>query len=329
MRQYGDKESAAEVLTIRNNGRLSEASHAMEEGININCLGHILSMKCLESGHLVTSSLSNNEHSLNVWDMSKGREQAMVPVARLNINPKSKLWFDVAGMDICSVDDDGAIQKYDVYNTLSASKHTQTNIDKGVSFYCSSIAVSSHDECVLVGSDEFAQIAHWDPRSPKSTVFTTQSCRRFNTTDLTRKSYDPVFGVQWNPSNSNEFLSVHKSAMRVWDVRKMDSDLFSTQHDVARPIRSAKWSPHRTDCIAGLTMDGQIKIWNIRKVDGPADLGTPIMQPDLLLEISDFDWCPYVEDVISTVSPSTLEHDGGIQVWRPRNLHDSNDNGEP
>ncbi|KAK3817346.1 MAG: hypothetical protein J3Q66DRAFT_184088 [Benniella sp.] len=103
MRQYGDKDSAAEVLSIRNNDRLPDKSAAMDEGINLKCLGAILSMKCLESGHLVGMTFKSGEYGLNMWDMSKERDQAQETVVKLAINPKEKLWFDVGGMDICTV----------------------------------------------------------------------------------------------------------------------------------------------------------------------------------------------------------------------------------
>lgn len=98
-------------------------------------------------------------------------------------------------------------------------------------------------------------------------------------------------------------------------------------------------------------------------VDNPFSLSVCLSTLCFRLVVSDFEWCPYVEDVIATVSPSTKNNDGGIQgntrvpldgcsrqwsttlglrnnvliwvpvmiflVWRPRNLHDSDDIGEP
>ncbi|KAK3817347.1 MAG: WD40-repeat-containing domain protein [Benniella sp.] len=204
-------------------------------------------------------------------------------------------------------------------------------------YFSSCIAVNERDSNVLVGSSHLAQIARWDPRSPTTAAFITAGCRRKDPGNVRCRAFDPVYGVQWNPSDSNEFMSVHRRGVRIWDVRNMASDVYATFHDTDMPyLRSAKWSPHRTDCIAGLTMDGLVRIWKIRKLEGPASPSTPNMTPEPLfvhqgheLVISDFAWCPHTEDVIATVSPSTASHIGGIQVWRPRNLHDSDDHGEP
>ncbi|KAF9398354.1 hypothetical protein BGX21_007891, partial [Mortierella sp. AD011] len=106
MRQYGDKDSAAGVLAIRNNGQLPDScDSSLTEGINVTTRAPILSMKCLESGHLVASSGSRNtDYTLQVWDMRDQREKAEVPVAILTRDsPKSKFWFDVQRTDVCSV----------------------------------------------------------------------------------------------------------------------------------------------------------------------------------------------------------------------------------
>ncbi|KAF9358943.1 hypothetical protein BGX26_000549 [Mortierella sp. AD094] len=83
MRQYGDKDSAAGVLAIRNNGQLPDScDSSLTEGINVTTRAPVLSMKCLESGHLVASSGSRNtDYTLQVWDMRDQREKAEVPVA--------------------------------------------------------------------------------------------------------------------------------------------------------------------------------------------------------------------------------------------------------
>ncbi|KAF9203198.1 hypothetical protein BGZ49_006672 [Haplosporangium sp. Z 27] len=83
MRQYGDKDSAAGVLAIRNNRQLPDScDSSLTEGINVTTRAPILSMKCLESGHLVASSgSSSTDYTLQVWDMRDEREKAEVPVA--------------------------------------------------------------------------------------------------------------------------------------------------------------------------------------------------------------------------------------------------------
>ncbi|KAI7817417.1 WD40-repeat-containing domain protein [Gamsiella multidivaricata] len=347
MRQYGDKDSAAEVLAIRNNGHLYDSCEAMLEGINVAGRGPVMDMKCLESGHLVTSSMSTNQtNNLYVWDMRDDAEQAKVPVVALKSQLRGKIYFDACNGDVCSVDDNGTIHSYDLYTAALSNKHTDTrnldytamtDIDLEYKFFSSCISINGFDSTVLVGSSEHAQIARWDPRSPSSNIFTSTACRRWGTRGSQRRDYDHIYGIEWSPRNTNEFMTVHMEAVRIWDARKMDRDIFATTHCMApTALRKAQWSPHRSDCIAGLTMDGQVKIWKIKNFDVPADISTPQQYPEELfvhqahdLMISDFAWCPYVEDVISTVSPGTVGSAGHIQVWRPRNLHESDDNGEP
>jgi len=92
-------------------------------------------------------------------------------------------------------------------------------------YFSSCIAVNGRDSNVLVGSSHLAQIARWDPRSPTTAAFTTAGCRRKERGDVRCRAFDPVYGVQWNPSNSNEFMSVHRNGVRIWDVRNMTSDV--------------------------------------------------------------------------------------------------------
>ncbi|KAF9102088.1 Histone-binding protein rbbp4, partial [Mortierella sp. AM989] len=351
MRQYGDKDSAAGVLAIRNNGQLPDSCDgSLTEGINVTTRAPILSMKCLESGHLVASSgTGNGDYTLQVWDMRDQREKAEIPVAILTRKkPRSKFWFDVQRMDVCSVDTRGVINAFDLYNAVSSGQHTttanvdcttMTDIDQEYSFFSSCISVNGFDSTVLVGSDEHAQIARWDPRSP-SDAFTSMACRRTESSSIQRKNFDPVYDIAWNPSNINEFMTVHLNTIRVWDARKMDHDACATLHQFPIPrttwFRKARWSPHHSDCIASLTVDGLVKIWKINKFDNHAEITAGVQKPEPLfihqaheLIVSDFSWCPYNEDVIATVAPGMLNTAGNIQVWRPRNLHDSDDFEEP
>ncbi|KAF9906047.1 retinoblastoma binding protein [Lobosporangium transversale] len=250
--------------------------------------------------------------------------------------PHDKIWFDVQGMDVCSVDCFGRIHSYDLYKSVSSvgsdatinlDSTARVEIDRDFKFHSSCISINSIDSTVLVGSDEYAQIARWDPRSPNKAVFATMACMD---KEGTGQIYDPVYSIEWNPNNSNEFMTTHSKTVRVWDA-------FATFHNLGEhTLRKAQWSPHRSDCIAGLTIGGQICIWKIKKFDGPVDQTTPQQIPEMLfrhqghdLMVSDFAWCPYLEDVISTVAPGSKERAGNIQVWRPRNLHDLDDNGEP
>ncbi|KAF9098925.1 hypothetical protein BGX23_004739 [Mortierella sp. AD031] len=352
IRQYGDKESAAEVLAIRNEGQMPMAAKAMKEGANVKARGPIMSMKCLESGHLVTSCLTASKlhTTLFVWDMKGDAEEAKVPLAKLATKQSGLLWIDAKGMDVCSVDSRGTINSYDLYKAVNSYRgpttkleyaaldyERTTTIDDEYPFHSTCISLNASDSTILVGSGEIAQIARWDKRSPAVAAITSYACRPKDSSKNGLQSFDPIYGIEWNPLKSNEFMTIHPHTIRVWDTRKMDVDSYATFHTMGNDVlRKAQWSPHRADTIAGLTVDGRTKIWKLNKFDGPADPTTLEQNPEPLfvhrgqeLLVSDFAWCPYVEDVISTVCPSTTEQAGCIQVWRPRNLYSSDDYGEP
>ncbi|KAF9429339.1 hypothetical protein BGZ76_001437, partial [Entomortierella beljakovae] len=345
MREYGDKDSAAALLNIRNNGRLPESSKdSLTDGVNITTGAPILEMKCLESGLIVASSGSvNKNYTLRVWDLRDLREEDLREKARnakyllQRENPKTKFWFDVQKMNVCSVDSKGIINVYDMYEAAPSSGHTSTAtvdyttkiaVDENNDFYSSCISINGFDSTILVGSNEHAQIARWDPRSPKG-VFTSMACRRTDSTSMERRYFDSVYDIEWNPQNEYEFLTSHSSSIRVWDVRKMSHDGCATLHHINTNnqstrnnfLRKARWSPHRSDCIATLTLDGLVKIWKIDKYESIADATQRVHNPELLfahqghnrLIVSDFSWCPYREDVIATVAPGIVGNIGNIQ----------------
>ncbi|KAF9905829.1 hypothetical protein EC991_001234 [Linnemannia zychae] len=139
------------------------------------------------------------------------------------------------------------------------------------------------DSTILVGSGEAAQIAHWDPRSPTIAATTSFSCRPKESVKSGLRSFDPIYGIEWNPLKSNEFMTIHPHTIRVWDTRKMNVDSYATFHNMGNEIlRKAQWSPRRSDIIAGLSVDGQVKIWKLNKFDRPADPTTLIQNPELL-----------------------------------------------
>ncbi|KAF8943582.1 hypothetical protein BGZ47_005274 [Haplosporangium gracile] len=332
MRQYGDKESAVEVLAIRNEGQLPSIAKAMREGANVASRGKIMSMKSLESGHLVTSSLTQSRHKgIFLWDMKGEAEDAKVPLAKLSTEQSGTPWIDAKGMDVCSVDSYGVISSFDLTKAVNSYRgstttvehaHT-TTIDNEYSFHSTCISLNALDSTILVGSGEVAQIACWDTRSPSVAATTSFACQYKQSTSSGLRSFDPIYAIEWNPLKSNEFMTVHPQTIRVWDTRKMNNDAYATFHYMggSETIRKAQWNPRRPDIIASLSVAGRVKIWKLNKFDCPADPTTLVQKPELLfahrgqeLMVSDFAWCPYsVEDVIATVCPSSPYQAGNIQ----------------
>ncbi|KAF9578122.1 hypothetical protein BGW38_006244, partial [Lunasporangiospora selenospora] len=285
-RQYGDKNSAGEVLSIRNAGRLPETCEAMEEGMNVTARGKILSMRCLESGHLITSS---DDAGLYLWDMSDNSDVAKVPLAKLNAGEDRKLFFDAKGMQVCSIDHSGNLRSYDLTKAVTSSggkektddrpgtaaiapSHSST-IDSHQDFYTSSISINSFDTTVLTSSYAHAQVACWDPRSPQLAVKISTSCSIDDWTPMDRGGYDQLLNCEWCPKKSHEFMTASRNAIRIWDIRKLDGVRDVARHPIGdTSLLRAQYSPHRSDIIAGLTEDGDVRIWNLKSSGPPEHL---------------------------------------------------------
>ncbi|KAG0276868.1 hypothetical protein BGZ95_006911 [Linnemannia exigua] len=247
----------------------------------------------LESGHLITSATINNlkNKGLFIWDMKGKSEDAKIALVKLSSEQSGAPWIDAKGMDVCSVDSFGVINTYDLTKAVNSYRgstttvdHTYTTtIDNEYKFLSTCISLNAQDSTILVGSGEAAQIAHWDTRSPTVAATTSFSCRPKESVQSGIRSFDPIYGIEWNPSKSNEFMTVHPHTIRVWDTRKMSVDSYATFHNMGNEtLRKAQWSPRRSDIIAGLSVDGQVKIWKLNKFDRPADPTTLIQNPELL-----------------------------------------------
>ncbi|KAG0094747.1 Histone-binding protein rbbp4 [Podila epicladia] len=350
MRQYGDKDSAAEVLSIRHNGRVNDNSDAITEGINMTAKGTILSMKCLESGHLVTST---DRQGLHVWDMKENNERNRTPVVFLEAKEQQgNLWMDAKRMDVCSVDREGVLAKWDLTRAVTSDSKFPLPEDKSFAidlqheFYACSVSLHETDSTVLTVSDRHSQVVRWDMRA-NGPVQSSLSCLRrvnrepsdrYKGVKLRSTMPHPLIGCEWSPHNPHEFMTTSVNAIRIWDVRKMTDDLHCRFFDIGDKIQKAQWSPHKPDVFGILGQDG---LFRITKLQIPQIPQSPSSYFDVLhseelfvhlghtLCVTDFSWCPYLEDVICTVAAGFDREPGGIQVWRPRNLYDSNENEEP
>ncbi|KAG0071811.1 Histone-binding protein rbbp4, partial [Podila epicladia] len=340
MRQYGDKDSAAEVLSIRHNGRVNDNSDAITEGINMTAKGTILSMKCLESGHLVTST---DRQGLHVWDMKENNERNRTPVVFLEAKEQQgNLWMDAKRMDVCSVDREGVLAKWDLTRAVTSDSKFPLPEDKSFAidlqheFYACSVSLHETDSTVLTVSDRHSQVVRWDMRA-NGPVQSSLSCLRrvnrepsdrYKGVKLRSTMPHPLIGCEWSPHNPHEFMTTSVNAIRIWDVRKMTDDLHCRFFDIGDKIQKAQWSPHKPDVFGILGQDG---LFRITKLQIPQIPQSPSSYFDVLhseelfvhlghtLCVTDFSWCPYLEDVICTVAAGFDREPGGIQVWRPRN----------
>ncbi|KAF9431038.1 Histone-binding protein rbbp4 [Podila epigama] len=289
MRQYGDKDSASEVLDIYRDGKLADHSMAMTEGQNLLACDKVVAMRCLESGHLVTSAF--NEY-LKVWDIKENTPQPD--------GPTRELWIDAKGMDVCAVDRIGRIAQWDVTTAVVKSAF------------------------VLVSSDIHAQVARWDMRTSKPVQFTPPYMGKMSTSMQ-------FVDCEWSPHSPQEFMTASTAGVRIWDARKMNTEVYYFSEDPVKVMR-ARWSPHKPGVVAVLGQDGLLKIHNLKP--SSQNEQSPKLDPIFIhrghrVPVSDFSWCPFVEDTICTVAPGFGDTRGGIQVWRPRNLHNLDDNDEP
>ncbi|KAF9024597.1 Histone-binding protein rbbp4 [Haplosporangium bisporale] len=145
----------------------------------------------------------------------------------------------------------------------------------------------------------------------------------------------PLTGCEWNPHNPHEFMTTSVNAIRIWDARKMSDDVHCRFYDIGDKIQKAQWSPHKPDVFGILGQDGLLRITKLQIPPSPPSYLEELNSEDLFIHlghtlcVTDFAWCPYLEDVICTVAAGFDKEPGGIQVWRPRNLYDLDDNEEP
>lgn len=187
--------------------------------------------------------------------MKGDAEDAKVPLVKLSTEQSGTPWIDAKGMDVCSVDSYGVINTYDLTKAVNSYRgstttvehvHT-TTIDNEYSFHSTCISLNALDSTILVGSGEVAQIACWDTRSPITAATTSFACQFKSSTSSGLRSFDPIYGIEWNPLKSNEFMTVHPHTIRVWDTRKMNNDVsLSFLFIVIQPLYSTTSANRKT-----------------------------------------------------------------------------------
>lgn len=173
--------------------------------------------------------------------MKAEAENARVATVKQATEKSGPLWIDAKGMDVCSVDSFGVINSYDLTKAVNsyrgsaapADQGHSTTIDDEFSFHSTCISLNALDSTILVGSGEVAQIACWDTRSPTVAATTSFACRPKESAANGLRSFDPIYGIEWSPLKSTEFMTVHPRTIRVWDIRKMSVDVSHALNKVA------------------------------------------------------------------------------------------------
>ncbi|KAG0348908.1 hypothetical protein BG004_003740 [Podila humilis] len=204
MRQYGDRESASEVLAIRHNGKIANMTSAISEGVSI--------------------------YSRNILAMN----------LRPSRDVQGRLWMDCKGMEVCSVDQCGTISKWDLTKSVetvteSVDVDSSVTIDNVHWFNACSISIHPTDSTVLTTSDRYGQVARWDTRAGEAVQSSLACLKGRDYDDNNRQmshrkrinAVDSLIGCEWNPHNPHEFMTTSPASVRVWDVRNMKDDVSS------------------------------------------------------------------------------------------------------
>ncbi|KAG0236587.1 Histone-binding protein rbbp4 [Actinomortierella wolfii] len=285
MDRYGDRDSASELLATHQNGELPPCSSALNEMANVKHPGHILQMKCLESGHLATLTTQG----IHIWDSELQQNISLPLTTYVNRDWRTNTGFRRHAYD-------AILCKWDMTNAVTAANYEMTD-----------------DETLITSS--------------AMTVSSSRGTYR----------RDPVFDCEWNPQDEHTFMTAHAQMIRIWDARMLSksADQVELNYGLHNLLYRARWSPHHRHLIAGLCTDGQLRIWCTDTTSKSSSRKTGDKHELLFihgghqLAVSDFAWCPYMEDTIASVAPSTELQNGEIQVWRPRNLLDDPDNMDP
>ncbi|KAF9969126.1 Histone-binding protein rbbp4, partial [Actinomortierella ambigua] len=182
------------------------------------------------------------------------------------------------------------------------------------------ISVHPHKDQLLVGSATHGRAAFWDTRSTVESLITF-SHKTVASSGSNFYRLDPMFDCEWNHQDEHSFMTAHPQMIRIWDARNTarSVDQVEINYGAHNILYRARWSPHHRNVIAGLWSDGLLRIWctDATSKRTRQDEGS---KHELLfvhnghhLAISDFSWCPYVEDTIVSVAPSTTLQTGEIQ----------------
>ncbi|XP_071536873.1 peroxisomal targeting signal 2 receptor-like isoform X2 [Panulirus ornatus] len=114
-----------------------------------------------------------------------------------------------------------------------------------------------------------------------------------------------AYSLDWSQTRDHQlFISASWDAtLKLWDPNHGKSLLTMLGHDAL--VYQAVWSPRLSGCVASVSGDGTLRIWNAKKKPQPS-MTIRVCEGEVL----SCDWCKYNQNVIATAGT-----DGAIHGW--------------
>ncbi|XP_042218480.1 peroxisomal targeting signal 2 receptor-like isoform X2 [Homarus americanus] len=104
-----------------------------------------------------------------------------------------------------------------------------------------------------------------------------------------------AYSLDWSQTRDHQlFISASwDTTLKLWDPNRRKSIVTMTGHEAN--VYQCAWSPHLSGCVASVSGDGTLRMWNTTKESGPS---MTIHAVDG--EALSCDWCKYNQNIIAT-----------------------------
>lgn len=149
----------------------------------------------------------------------------------------------------------------------------------------------SANHIVTASGDGSLQL--WDTSKPQAPIM------------VYREHTKEAYSVDWSQTRDEQlFISASWDAtIKLWDPKCEKSLVTLMGHE--NLIYQAVWSPHLSGCVASVSGDGTLRIWNVQKHNKPS-MTLRACNGEVLC----CDWCKYDKNIIATGGT-----DGVINGW--------------
>ncbi|KER24863.1 hypothetical protein T265_14328, partial [Opisthorchis viverrini] len=159
-------------------------------------------------------------------------------------------------------------------------------------------------------ADQFRAICIWDVRDLCRPVRSIESLS------------DPTI-IRWNRLSSHCFATLHRSGIRLWDLRKNIPEPYLTDQtadsngrgSLPPSVSDFNWSPSSAHELCSINQRGVLCVWDIRQPNSPRDRLRSVYSHNTKVYYS-----PSGSHIL-TLSEPTLWKDVGFNVWNAHNLH--------